>query len=174
MQRQFTELEKQEAKKIVDQYIALRENQNIDYDADFQKFEDLKKSEFYYAVPSQFHFNFPEDVYNNVIPDEGLDGADTLIKHPENGSFNFVFVAFDERFEPDHYSSDLLIDLLPKYFDVCDEYHFEFTDYDMPNAPKDLTIKDVYKYLLSLGFTYKAEGNYNQENEPCLFREYLS
>lgn len=89
-----------------------------------------------------------------------------LRKRGDYGTESFCFTFNDSLdSDPDLYLSDILKKIIPSYFDKVDEYNFEINVYDKktPKNIKEMTIENVINILEDLGFKYKNNSEYGDE-----------
>lgn len=155
-QKIFSLKEKQSANQILVDFI--EQNDNGTFTDDFFETELFKK--YSHAMPSQFAFNFPCDSYGNE-KSAITNGIDTPMNYGSDYGDEFVICFSDvEDSEPDYYASQSLL-TLPKWMGFGDEYHASLS----PEAGKLMTVREFFKMMLALGFTYNPTD--------CLFSDYF-
>lgn len=162
---EFNSEDVQKAKSFVREYSELSAKGNSD-EADKLAFSNKDKS-FIKALPSQFYFNFPEDTYENQ--EENLkNGVDQKVKfYPDEFINGFCICFTDKSFsDSDLMVSSLLNCVLPEWLIWSDECNLELSE-DSP----DFTVKELYQYLVDMGFEYKA--TFEDGAMDCLFKDLL-
>lgn len=168
IQRDFTEQEKEAAAALIKAYIK-REDSDDDEDQIDKLIKTQKWIDYQYALPSQFFFCFPKQVYHNDGKniENGIESPMIMDGRYSKESLNVIFMDKNDS-DPDLYASYALTHgVLPSWTDFCDEYHLEF-DNDAP----EMTVREWFKVLLEMGFEYKSKNECF--GEDCAFEEELS
>lgn len=121
-------------------------------------------------IAQQFYFCFPDDTYNNDI-NSLTSGMNTLMLN--NGDSYCIFFYDKFNSEPDMGLTDILISILPGYFNKCDESNFEISTYEHSDKEiiEALTIQDIVDLLEDIGFVYKNENSLNVNEEECMLHK---
>lgn len=154
-----------DAKKFLKKGIKSLENYNNGDSMDaFIKATNALTKEQKFQVANQFTFFFPDETYYNEL-NYVTNGLDTMMITNASGeleSFCFIFMdCFNS--DPDLYVSDILMDMIPTYLDKMDEYHYQLKE---TSATKKISIRDMIKILEDLGFHYKNEVDW--EDNECM------
>lgn len=154
-----------DAKKFLKKGIKSLENYNNgDSMDDFIKATNALTKEQKFQIANQFTFFFPDETYYNEL-NYVTNGLDTLMITNASGeleSFCFVFIDCFNT-DLDLYVSDILMDMVPTYLDKMDEYHYQLRE---TSATKKISIRDMIKILEDLGFKYK--NNAEWEDNQCM------
>lgn len=96
------------------------------------------------------------------------NGLDTLMYQPNSYGEFYCFTIYDTlKSDPDLYLNNLALAILPEYFQLVNEYHFELSLYNGNEKEiKKLTIRDVISLLEIFGFKYK--NNKDAGEEQCM------
>ena len=154
-----------DAKKFLKKGIKSLDNYNNGESMDdFIKATNALTKEQQFQVANQFTFFFPDETYYNEL-NYVTNGLDTLMITNASGeleSFCFVFMDCFNT-DLDLYVSDILMDMVPTYLDKMDEYHYQLIE---NSTTRKITIRDMIKILEDLGFTYK--NNADWEDNQCM------
>lgn len=164
-----------DSKKVLKSFLKILEEDNEDdYDEDdyvepivkiWNKIKKFTKEE-QTKLAGEFTFFFPDNVYNNN-KSKITNGLQTpMVRKGDYGTESFCFTFNDSLdSDPDLYLSDILKKIIPSYFDKVDEYNFEIDIYDKktPKNVKEITIEDVINIMEDLGFKYKNNSEYGDE-----------
>lgn len=160
----FSDIYIEKAKELLKKFLDLYEDGRT---SDIIKEPDW--AEYSVAIPSLFNFYFPYGDYNN--DDESLEnlknGLNSSVLLNDSDSL-CVYMYSNIGYEPDDYAQDILNYILPNYMSFMDEYNLDFS--------KDMSISDVIKMLMKMGFKYTPEEDYsyNEMHEDNVFKQNIN
>ncbi len=171
IKKSFTRKQLSEAERhinLIDLYMELgKKYEGVELDSGAKELidnDDIRET-----LPSQFIFNFPNQVNNNVkenINNE-LESAFIFKNNDSLESFCFAIMPKNEDFYENYHLLDTINPLIKDEFILIDKCHYVLNP---ESKNQNITVKGVIDYLQSLGFTYKKEP---KNKKSCLFGAYM-